>query len=138
MQILEYTLLQSETVGFASQNSLFYHAKQCLLQDTDKEAITQNNTLLKIFTAHSLPNNLCHRVCKSTWRNTFQKDRISQKATSVCCLYQKKHSTSFFLQLFFCIFVLVKHYRLWKNLSTTCGNINYSRWHNSLLPMDNW
>jgi hypothetical protein len=62
MQILEYTLLQSETVGFASQNSLFYHAKQCLLQDTDKEAITQDNTLLKIFTAHSLPNNLCHRV----------------------------------------------------------------------------
>ena len=53
MQILEYTLLQSETVGFASQNSLFYHAKQCLLQDIDKEAITQNNTLLKIFTAHS-------------------------------------------------------------------------------------
>ena len=35
MQILEYTLLQSETVGFASQNSLFYHAKQCLLQDTE-------------------------------------------------------------------------------------------------------
>ena len=59
MQILEYTLLQSETVGFASQNSLSYHAKQCLLQDTDKEAITQNNTLLKIFTAHFLPNNLC-------------------------------------------------------------------------------
>ena len=59
MQILEYTLLQSETVGFASQNSLFYHAKQCLLQDADKETITQNNTLLKIFTAHSLPNNLC-------------------------------------------------------------------------------
>ena len=112
MQILEYTLLQSETVGFASQNSLFYHAKQCLLQDTDKEAITQNNTLLKIFTAHSLPNNLCHRVCKSTWRNTFQKDRISQKATSVCCLYQKKHSTSFFLQLFFCIFVIFQRRKI--------------------------
>ena len=101
MQILEYTLLQSETVGFASQNSLFYHAKQCLLQDTDKEALTQNNTLLKIFTAHSLPNNLCHRVCKSTWRNTFQKDRISKKQLPFAAYTRKSTQLLSFSNYFF-------------------------------------